>query len=117
MKAHTASLINAVLLIAMSAWGYFSSKSPSMTALIPTIVGVILILLNKGVKNENKVIAHVAVLLTLIILGGLVTPLRGAIGRNDSMAIMRVSIMIISTVLAMVFFVKSFIDARKSRAS
>lgn len=116
MKAHIASLINAILLITLSLWGYLSSATPSLTALIPTFVGVILLILNKGLKNENKAIAHIAVLLTLLILVGLIKPLMGSFNRADSGAVIRITIMILSTVLAMVFFVKSFIDARKNRA-
>ena len=67
-------------------------------------------------KKENKIIAHIAVLLTLVILFGLIKPLKGAIGRSDTLAIGRVLVMIISTVVAMIFFVKSFIDAKKRRA-
>lgn len=115
MKAHTASLINAVLLIALSAWGYFSSETPSYTALIPTIVGIVLLLCNPGVKKENKVVAHIAVLLTLLILFGLIKPLLGALDRADNAAVARVAVMVLSTVVALVYFVKSFIDARKKR--
>lgn len=116
MKAHVASLIHAIILIAMSAWGYFSSETPSVTALIPAFVGLALLGMNPGVKKENKVVAHVAVLLTLLILFALVMPLNGAIKRADSMAIVRVAVMMASTVFAMVFFIKSFVDARKRRA-
>ncbi len=115
MKAHTASLINALLLIVLPLWGYLSSETPSITALIPAFIGVILLAMNYGVKKENKVIAHIAVILTLVILFGLITPLKGAIGRADGAAIGRIIVMIISTVIAMVFFVKSFIDAKKRR--
>ena len=115
MKAHTASLINAVLLIVLPLWGYLSSDTPSKTALIPAGIGIILLAMNPGVKKENKVIAHIAVLLTLLILIALIKPLMGAVGRGDSLAILRLAVMIISTALAMVFFVKSFIDARKRR--
>ena len=115
MKAHTTSLINALILISMSLWGYLSSDTPSITALIPTFIGVVLLALNKGVKNENKVIAHIAVLLTLIVLIGLVQPLTGALKRGDNSAVIRVIIMILSTIIAMVFFIKSFISARKKR--
>ena len=116
MKAHTASLINALLLIVLAGWGYLSSDTPSMTALIPAIIGVILLGLNNGVKKENKVIAHIAVVLTLLILIGLIKPLTGAMERADNMAIMRVVVMLLSTIVALVYFIKSFIDARKSRA-
>jgi hypothetical protein len=115
MNAHKASLINAILLITLSLWGYLSSETPSITALIPTFIGVILIAINKGVKKENKVIAHIAVVLTLVILIGLIKPLLGAVDRSDNLAILRVLIMIISTIMAMVYFIKSFIQARKNR--
>ena len=115
MKAHIASLVNSVVLIGFGLWGYLGSETPSKTALIPVVFGAVLLSLYKGVKKENKIVAHIAVLLTLMILGGLVKPLTAAIGRDDSMAIMRVSVMLITTVVALVFFIKSFIDVRRAR--
>ena len=117
MKAHIASLINALILITMSGWGYLESETPSVTALIPAFVGVALLVCNPGVKSENKVVAHVAVLLTLLILFGLGMPLSGVIGRGNTIGIVRVLLMMASTIFAMVFFVKSFIDARKRRSN
>ena len=62
------------------------------------------IVLNKGIKNENKVVAHIAVLLTLIMIPGLLMPLKGAITRSDTYAILRVIIMMGSTIIAFLFF-------------
>ena len=114
-KPYQISAINAVSLIALGSYGYIKSDSPSITALIPVIFGVLLLLMNSGIKSENKLIAHVAVTLTLVILFGLAMPLLGAIGRSDTYAILRVSVMVITTVVSMVFFVKSFIEARKNK--
>ena len=114
-KPYQISAINAVSLIALGSYGYIQSDSPSMTALIPVIFGVLLLLMNSGIKSENKLIAHIAVTLTLVILFGLAMPLLGAIGRSDTYAILRVSVMAITTIVSMVFFVKSFIEARKNR--
>tara|TARA_B100000963_G_C22314756_1_gene531633 strand:+ start:302 stop:673 length:372 start_codon:yes stop_codon:yes gene_type:complete len=114
-KPYQISAINAVSLISLGSYGYIQSDSPSMTALIPVIFGVLLLLMNSGIKSENKLIAHIAVTLTLIILFGMAMPLLGAIGRSDTYAILRVSVMVITTVVSMVFFVKSFIEARKNR--
>ena len=117
MKAHTASLMNALILIGFGLWAYLGSDTPSKTALIPVGFGVVLLALYTGVKKENKVVAHIAVLLTLLILGGLVKPLTAALDRNDGLAIMRVAVMMASTVVALVFFIKSFIDVRRARAA
>lgn len=116
MKAHTASLINAVILIGFGLWAYFGSETPSGTAFIPVAFGVVLLFLYKGVEKENKIVAHIAVLLTLLILGGLVKPLTAALDREDGLAITRVSVMIVSTIAALVFFIKSFVDVRRARA-
>ena len=116
MTAPRASFINATLLVVLSLWGYLSSETPSMTALIPTFFGVALLAMNNGLKKENKIISHVAVILTVLILIGLIKPLQGALGREDTMAIARVGIMLASTVVALFYFVKYFMDARKAKA-
>lgn len=116
MTAPTASLINAVVLLAFSVWAYLSSENPSITALIPAAIGVLLLACYPGVKNENKVVAHIAVILTAMALIGLFTPLRGALEREDEAAIFRVGAMMATTAIALAFFVKSFIDARRRRA-
>ena len=110
MNAHTASLVNAIILITVGGLCYFDSGSH--TSLIPVFIGAVLVLLNKGIKNQNKVIAHIAVLVTLLGFA-LIMPLMRAMedGRTD--AVLRILIMLSSTVYAMVFFVKSFIDARR----
>lgn len=115
MKPYQINLLNAVVLIAMSAWGYFGSESPSPTAFIPAAFGVIFLLMNGPFKNENKVVAHIVVLLTFLLIIALAMPFRGAMGRGDTAAMVRVGIMLATSIVAMVIYVKSFIDARKAR--
>jgi len=114
-KPFIANLLNAVVLIALGCWGYFSSSSPSFTALIPVIGGGVLIALNNGLRRENKVISHIVVLVTLLMLFGLVKPLIGALGRDNSGALIRVSLMMLISLYALLVFVKSFVDARKRK--
>lgn len=113
--APIANLLNALVLITMPIWAYLTSDNPSFTALIPAGFGLALILCQPGVKSENKAIAHVAVLLTLVVLVALVMPMRGAIGREDPLAIVRVGLMMLTSVVAMIAFIRSFIAARKAR--
>ena len=117
MKAAAASLINALILIVFGLWAYYGSETPSKTALIPVGFGVVLLLLVPGVKKENKIVAHVAVLLTLVILIALIKPLTAAMGRDDSSALLRVVVMMLSTAVALFFFIKSFVDVRRARAA
>ncbi len=115
MNAANANLLNAVVLVAMGAWGYFGSDSPSPTALIPVFIGAILFVMTNSVRNHNKVVAHIAVVLTLLIFVALLKPFSAAMGREDSMAMVRVGLMLATSLVAMIYFVKSFIDARKSK--
>lgn len=115
MKKHIFNLINSILLIGLGLWGYFGSSSPSITALIPVVIGLALLALHKGVSAEKKIPAHVAVVLTVLVLGGLVKPLLGGIERHDTAAIARVVAMMATSLLALAGFVGSFIDARRNR--
>ncbi len=116
MNSYKANLINAIVLVAVGLWGYLASETPSVTALIPVAFGGVFLLLSQGIKKDNKVIAHVIVVLTLVIIIALFKPLFGAIGRNDMQGISRVGLMILTSIFAMIYFIKSFIDARKSRS-
>ena len=113
MNSTKANLLNSIILIVVGGWGYFDGDGKSMTALIPVMFGVVLLLCNNGIKNQNKVIAHLAVLATFICLIGLFMPLNGAIERENDLAVIRVSAMIASSLIALIFFIKSFIEARR----
>lgn len=114
MKTYIINFLNAIVLITMGSWSYFTSEHPSFTALIPVFAGIILIAITPGFKNGNRVLAHIAVGLTFLLLIAFVKPLTGAIKRSDDLGIARVSIMIASSLITTIFFVKSFIEARMS---
>jgi hypothetical protein len=114
MKPYLINFLNALVLISFGGWAYLSSETPSVTALIPVTAGIILIAVTPAFRKGNKIFAHVAVTLTLLILIGLIKPLTGAIGRADDMGITRVVVMMISSFLTLIVFVKSFTDARKT---
>lgn len=116
MNAYTAHLINSVALILMGGWGYFATSAN--TALIPVLFGVVLLSLSNGVKLENKAIAHVVVVITLLVLVSLVIkPLRSALNDGDTLGTIRVGVMVLTCIIALVYFIKSFIDARKARTA
>jgi len=113
MKPYFINLLNSITLIILGSWAYLTSITPSVTALIPVFAGIILFAITPGFKRGNRVLAHISVIITLLILVGLIKPLTGAIGRMDNLGIARVLIMMITSLTAMVIFVKSFIDARR----
>ncbi|KRO70366.1 MAG: hypothetical protein ABR81_01630 [Cryomorphaceae bacterium BACL11 MAG-121128-bin16] len=119
MKTYQANMLNVLTLIAMSLWAYFAYEptpdkmSPSVTTFIPLVFGVILLLCHNGIKKENKIIAHVAVLVTLLSVIGLTKPFMSALDEERFMSIFRVGAMILTGVLAMTIFIQSFIRNRR----
>ena len=111
MKTYQANLLNSIVLIVLGLWGYF--EVVSSTALIPVFFGIVLLLCNGGVKKENKVIAHIVVLLTLLLLVALVGMRLPKSLDGGGLGLLRVIGMILTSSLAMVTFIKSFIAARK----
>ncbi len=110
---YISSLINAIILVLFGTWGFIVGGS--VTALIPVVFGLILLILYPGVKKEAMVPAHIAVLLTLIVAIALLKPLGAAWERSDGPAIFRTAIMFTSSLLAFIYFIKSFRDVRRAR--
>ncbi len=111
MNAYKANLINSISLIVLGIWGYIEVSS--VTALIPTAFGAVLLACSGGIKKQNKIIAHVAVLLTLLILFALLGMRLPKSIESGGLGLLRVLAMCITCTLAMIYFVKSFIAARK----
>ena len=114
MNASNANLLNSICLIGMGLWGYFELSAP--TAFIPVGFGVVLLACYSGVKNENKVVAHNAVLLTLLILVALCGMTLPKKIESGGAGLLRVLSMVVTSALSMVLFIKSFIDARKNKS-
>ena len=109
------NLINSIALISMSIWGYVDTDS--FTALIPAVFGVILFLLGTMLTNEKlvKLSAHLVVLFSLLILLALVVQVLPGVVERGGVGLIRVILMITTSAIAMIVFIKSFIDNRKSR--
>jgi hypothetical protein len=117
MKAAQANLINAIVLLAAGLYGYFMILTPegthAITALIPAAFGVIFLILQKGVATENKIIAHVVVLLTLVLL--IICTMRFLKIEDWGAKKYLFLACIVSNAIALVAFIGSFIAARKNR--
>ena len=114
MKASFYNKLNSIVLITLGLWGYIDyTDVQSPTALIPVGFGVILLLCNNYISKENKIISHVAVVLTLVILFALVGMRLPKSLDAGGLGLFRVIAMITASVLSMVAFILSFIKARR----
>ncbi len=119
MKPAQANLVNAVVLIVAGLYGYFLILTPegkhAPTALIPAAFGIILLAMQKGVVKKDKIIAHVAVVLTLILL--IVCTRQFFKVPNWEPKKYLFLACIISNIIALIAFIGNFIEARKNRTT
>jgi high-affinity Fe2+/Pb2+ permease len=119
MKPAIANLLNAIVLITAGLYGYFGISAAdgthSLTALIPAAFGVVFLLMHKGIANSNKVIAHIAVVLTLLLLVMCVMRFIKVEDWNAKKYLFLACI--VSNAIALIAFVLSFVNARKNRQS
>jgi peptidoglycan/LPS O-acetylase OafA/YrhL len=117
MKAATANILNAIVLIAAGLYGYFgiaaSDGTHSLTALIPAAFGIIFLAMQKGVANHNKIISHVVVVLTLLLLVMCIMRFVKVQNWVDKKYVFLACV--ISNAVALIAFIGSFIEARKNR--
>jgi len=117
MNPKTANFINSISLIFMGVWGFIDVSSP--TALIPTIFGVLILIcffLSNINEKMNRIFVHVAIVLTLLILFALIfTRLPKSID-DGGVGLVRVLIMVGTSIFSTVIFTKNFIDARRYKS-
>ena len=117
MKAASANLLNAIVLIAAGLYAYFLILTPegtrAPTALIPAAFGLLFLIFQKGVANQNKIISHVAVVLTLVLL--IICAMRFVKIEEWGAKKYVFLICVISNAVALIAFIGSFIEARKNR--
>lgn len=121
MNPYKSNLLNSITLIILGLWSsslflFSCGVEGSMTSTIPLIFGIVLLILGRGIKAENKAIAHIAVLLTILIFLSLFMPLKGALERGDNVAMGRLVVMLLTSTAALYSFIKSFINARKQKS-
>ena len=68
---HKVNYYYALFLILIGLFGFAARYSTDgdfqVTSLIPAFFGFILLFFTKGIKNDNSVVAHIAVVLTLVL--------------------------------------------------
>lgn len=70
---HKVNYYYALFLILIGLFGFIARYSEQgdmqVTSLIPAFFGIIFLFFTKGIKRENTIIAHLAVVLTLVLAG------------------------------------------------
>ena len=118
------SIILGIILILLGLFSYFGISSESITALIPTFIGIPMLVLGLLALKEKyrKHTMHIAAVLMLIGFGGTVSGLikffrmiGGEVFERPS-AITVQAIMAVLCLAFLILAIKSFIDARRKKS-
>lgn len=115
MKPLTANYLNALILIAAGLYGYFllplgPGEKQSVTALIPAFAGIVFVLLGLIWKSKQKIAAHVAPVLALVLIIMCSSRFVKIEEWNAKKYIF--FICILSNLIALIIFINSFVAAR-----
>ena len=122
MKTEQSNLLNSLTLITIGLWGYFAVSDYDVsiitsfehwTALIPVFFGIILLQCHKGIKKNSKLIAHIAVIVTLLIFIALVGKRLPISIEQGGAGLFRVIVMSLTSLMALIVFIRSFISNKK----
>ncbi|MBK9097058.1 MAG: hypothetical protein IPM14_02850 [bacterium] len=118
------SIILGIILIALGLISYLGISSESITALIPTFLGIPILILGYLALNEKylKHAMHGALVLVILGFGGTVGGLikffrllGGEVFERPSAIIVQ-AIMAVLCLVFLIFAIKSFIDARRGKS-
>ena len=107
-----------VLLTLLGLAGFFLTGTSSVTALIPAIVGLLLLMLGFLARSEplRKHAMHAAAALALVgCAGALFSLVRTPAAPRAAMAVLSQTAMVVLTAVFVGLCVRSFIDAKRAR--
>lgn len=114
-KPHLVNFVYSILLVALGLYGFFARYAEAgdyqYTALIPAFFGMGLLALTPGIKVMNKVIAHVAATLTLVLGAFSLVKFLTSIGNIQSLErkeYIFIAVIVLSFAVVAVYFVRFF---------
>jgi peptidoglycan/LPS O-acetylase OafA/YrhL len=115
----TITIVLGVLLTLLGLAGYFLTGTSSFTALIPSVFGLLLLVLGFLARSEplRKHAMHMAAVVALAGCAGALVPLlRTPAGPRSPVAVFSQAAMVVLTAVFVVLCIRSFRDARRARA-
>ncbi len=118
MKPVTANYLNAIILIAAGLYGYFllplgPGENKSITALIPAFSGVVFLILGAIWASKPKLAAHIAAVLALVLVIMCLNRFMKIETWGPKKYVFLICIF--SNLLALIIFIRSFVQARVLR--
>lgn len=110
MRPYQINLINAIVLLAIGLWGYFHPAAQRSSALIPVAFGVLFLCTTPLFRRKNLIVAYLVSSLTLLLVLALAFSLIEAFPYHETGKIIRLSLMALSSGIAVGIYFRTFLQ-------
>ena len=108
MKSNQAAIINSIILLSIGLWGYAANNFSAHTAIVPIGFGILLMVLSRYMKNENKLIHYIVFGLTLVIMVAMLRPFLRNAEQEDLNGMIRVGLEMAACAMALIIYIRNF---------
>ena len=122
-KIYRVNLIYSIIIIAAGIFGllarYFEQGDWKFTALIPAVFGLVLLFMTGGMKRQNRIVSHLVVVRTLVlaIMVTVMMILNLGEGSGIDRKIAIFMVIIAASIVALGYYIASFVAARRNKDS
>ncbi|MBK6622979.1 MAG: hypothetical protein IPH04_01965 [Saprospirales bacterium] len=116
MKPYQITLINAIVLLAIGLWGYLHPGAQRSFALIPVAFGLLFLTTTPLFRSGNLLVAYMVSTLTLLLVTALAISLVEALQYREFGNIFRLSLMSISSAIAVGIYFKAYLLQQRARS-
>ncbi len=110
MEPHRYNTFNACVLLFVGGIGFYASHFNIHTALMPIGSGLLLLALNRHLKKNHRAVFYLVAAMTAIVAIAYLWPLKRNLNQNDHMGIVRVCSIMLSCILALLVYVKYWME-------
>lgn len=113
IQPYQVNLVNALVLMAAGAWGYFHPEAHRSSELIPVAFGALFLGATPLFRSGNRIAAYLVGGLTILLIFALASPLAESFARRETGKALRLCMMTLSTAAAAGFYLYRLISNRK----
>jgi hypothetical protein len=104
MNPANSNLINAVVLVAVGAWGFFGADSSDPRFMTFIFGGTVLFVMTNSIRFHNSLVRKIAMGLTLLLTAYAAYLFYDSIGRINATPLFRSALILLSCIASFVFF-------------
>jgi hypothetical protein len=107
MQAHTANMINAIILIVVNTWSYYNATITGLHTLVLLFLGIVLLAMNNGILYHSKGQTIFAIITTLLTVFIIIHALMKSYFESDKESLIYLTLMAFVSVVSSIYLAKA----------